>query len=61
MAYRYSYSQSRMKPPFWIVKDGRRHMAEVWHEDDARLLVRALEAEVERRKMIQGFVIEDIA
>lgn len=40
--YRYSYSQSKMHPPFWIVKDGSRHLAEVWNEDDAKRLVAAL-------------------
>jgi hypothetical protein len=42
--YRYSYGQSVMQPPFWIVKDGERHLAEVWKEDDAKRLVAALAA-----------------
>lgn len=48
--YRYSYSQSRMEPPFWIVKDDRRHLAEVWSENVAKLLVRLLDAASERPK-----------
>jgi hypothetical protein len=43
MNYRYSYVKSRMQPPLWIIKDGIRHMAEVWDEDDAQRIVRALE------------------
>lgn len=39
---RYTYAESRMKPPFWIVMDRRRRMAEAWDENDAALLVAAL-------------------
>lgn len=40
--YRYSYSQSRMQPPFWIIKDRREHIAEVWDEARAKQIVEAL-------------------
>lgn len=45
MSYTYSYSQSQMRPPFWIVKRDMEHIAECWNENDARLIVRALEVE----------------
>lgn len=38
----YSYSQSQMQPPFWIVKEGQRHLCEVWSEADAQMIVSAL-------------------
>jgi hypothetical protein len=50
---RYSYGQSVMKPPFWIVKDGERHLAEVWKEDDAKRLVVALAAAPDRDAVIE--------
>jgi hypothetical protein len=40
----YSYSQSRITPPMWLVKDGSKHIAEVWSEDIAKMLVAALSA-----------------
>ena len=57
--YRFSYSQSRMQPPFWIIKDGTKRIAEVWDEDAAKRIVAAL-ADGARLDWLQEQIVDTI-